>query len=50
VLSFDQRGFGGSGGKAHVMNPELEGHDVRRLVALLARQPWVRKDAPATPA
>ncbi len=49
VLSFDQRGFGESGGKAHVMNPDFEGRDVRTLVRLIARQPWVRKDGPGDP-
>lgn len=49
VLSFDQRGFGESGGKAQVMNPAHEGHDVRRLVSLIAAQPWVRKDGPGDP-
>jgi ABC-2 type transport system ATP-binding protein len=49
VLSFDQRGFGESGGKAHVMNPAYEGQDVRGLVSLVAAQPWVRKDAPGDP-
>nr|WP_281363275.1 CocE/NonD family hydrolase [Nocardioides perillae] len=49
VLSFDQRGFGASGGKAHVENPAFEGHDVRRLVALIAQQRWVRKDGPGDP-
>ena len=32
VLSFDQRGFGASGGHAYVENPDVEGHDVRKLV------------------
>ena len=32
VISFDQRGFGESGGHAYVENPDVEGHDVRRLV------------------
>jgi ABC-2 type transport system ATP-binding protein len=49
VLSFDQRGFGDSGGKAHVMNPAFEGHDVRRLVRLVAGKKWVRKDGPGDP-
>ncbi|QWC84506.1 CocE/NonD family hydrolase [Nocardioidaceae bacterium] len=49
VLSFDQRGFGDSGGKAHVMNPAYEGRDVRRLVRFVAQRPWVRKDAPGDP-
>ncbi len=49
VLSFDQRGFGESGGKAHVENPAFEGKDVRRLVSYVASLPWVRKDAPGDP-
>lgn len=49
VLSFDQRGFGESGGVAHVENPDFEGHDVRRLIALIAAQDWVKKDAPGDP-
>ena len=49
VLSFDQRGFGESGGKAHVQNPEFEGHDVRRLISFIADLGWVRKDAPGDP-
>ncbi len=49
VLSFDQRGFGESGGKAHIMNPDFEGRDVRLLVDLIAQQGWVRKDAPGDP-
>ena len=49
VLSFDQRGFGESGGKAQVMNPDYEGHDVRALVQLVSRLPWVEKDRPGDP-
>lgn len=49
VLSFDQRGFGESGGKAHVENPAIEGRDVQRLIRFIARRPWVRKDAPGDP-
>ena len=49
VLSFDQRGFGESGGQAHVENPAYEGHDVRRLIALIADLPWVRQDGPGDP-
>lgn len=49
VLSFDQRGFGESGGKAHVQNPDLEGRDVVKLVNLVARQPWVKKDGRRDP-
>ncbi|MEO9323237.1 alpha/beta fold hydrolase [Nocardioides sp. C4-1] len=49
VLSFDQRGFGESGGQAHVMSPSREGADVRRLVNLIARLPWVVKDGRRDP-
>lgn len=49
VLSFDQRGFGESGGSAHVENPAFEGRDVAKLIRLIARQRWVRKDAPGDP-
>jgi ABC-2 type transport system ATP-binding protein len=49
VISFDQRGFGESGGKAHVQHPAIEGRDVQRLVSLVARMPWVRKDGKGDP-
>ena len=38
VLSYDQRGFGESGGQAYVENPRVEGHDVRGLIRLVAQQ------------
>src|SRR5688572_32129637 len=46
VLSFDQRGFGESGGTAQVENPDIEGHDVRALVDLIASKGWVKKESP----
>ena len=49
VLSFDQRGFGESGGHAYVENPAVEGKDVARLIRVMARLPWVRKDGPGDP-
>ncbi|MFC4783526.1 alpha/beta fold hydrolase [Nocardioides sp. MAHUQ-72] len=49
VLSFDQRGFGESGGHAYVENPGVEGHDVRRLVRLVSRFGWVQQDGPGDP-
>jgi ABC-2 type transport system ATP-binding protein len=49
VISFDQRGFGDSGGKAHTMDPAVEGVDVQRLVDLAASFPWVQKDRPGDP-
>ena len=36
VLSFDQRGFGESGGFAHVENPRFEGIDNVRLIRLVS--------------
>lgn len=49
VLSFDQRGFGESGGKAHVERPGWEGIDNLRLIRLVAGLPWVTKDGPGDP-
>jgi pimeloyl-ACP methyl ester carboxylesterase len=49
VLSFDQRGFGQSGGKAHVENPDFEGQDVQKLVDMVAGLDWVAQDAPGDP-
>ena len=49
VLSFDQRGFGESGGHAQIMNPDYEGQDVRALVRLISKQSWVKKDRPGDP-
>jgi ABC-2 type transport system ATP-binding protein len=49
VLSFDQRGFGESGGTAQVENPDVEGHDVRALVDLLAHKRWIQQDGPGDP-
>jgi pimeloyl-ACP methyl ester carboxylesterase len=49
VLSFDQRGFGQSGGQAYIENPDVEGKDVERIVDLVAAQDWVRKQKPGDP-
>ena len=49
VLSFDQRGFGESGGQAQVMDPAHEGVDVRTLVEMVAGLDWVQQDAPGDP-
>src|SRR3954465_12873453 len=48
VLSFDQRGFGESGGKAHVENPDFEGQDVTKLVDLVAGLPLGAHNAGGT--
>ena len=49
VLSFDQRGFGESGGQAYVENPRVEGHDVRKLIRVISRRGWVQQDGPGDP-
>ncbi|WP_193611339.1 CocE/NonD family hydrolase [Nocardioides lijunqiniae] len=49
VISFDQRGWGESGGKAHVESPAFEGRDVRALVRLVSRLRWVRQDGRGDP-
>src|SRR3954452_5386507 len=49
VLSFDQRGFGESGGKARVENPDYEGRDVEKLVDLVSTLDWVKQDGPGDP-
>jgi pimeloyl-ACP methyl ester carboxylesterase len=47
VLSFDQRGFGESGGKAHIENPDFEGQDVTKLVDMVAALPWIEHNVDA---
>jgi ABC-2 type transport system ATP-binding protein len=42
VVSISQRGFGGSGGKANVMDPELEGQDMIAVIDHVAEKDWVR--------
>ena len=49
VLSFDQRGFGESGGQAYIENPDVEGKDVQKVVDVVAAQPWVKKQKPGDP-
>jgi pimeloyl-ACP methyl ester carboxylesterase len=49
VLSFDQRGFGESGGHAYIENPDVEGKDVQEIVDLVAAQDWVKKEKPGDP-
>ncbi|MQA60347.1 MAG: alpha/beta fold hydrolase [Actinophytocola sp.] len=43
VVSIDQRGFGDSGGKAHVEDPAFEGEDVIRVIDHVASLDWVKK-------
>ncbi len=45
VLSFDQRGWGESGGQAQIENPDYEGKDVQKVVDVVARLDWVAKES-----
>lgn len=49
VLSFDQRGFGESGGKARIENINYEGKDVAALVSLVSKLRWVEQDGKGDP-
>lgn len=49
VLTFDQRGFGESGGKAHLEHPDVEGKDVQGLVDVVAGLDWVAQNKPGDP-
>jgi ABC-2 type transport system ATP-binding protein len=49
VLTFSARGFGGSGGRIHLDDPDFEVADARALVDLLAARPDVRLDAAGDP-
>jgi ABC-2 type transport system ATP-binding protein len=49
VISIDQRGFGESGGQAHVEDPAFEGEDVINVVDYAATLDWVRTQAPNDP-
>ena len=43
VLSFDQRGHGESGGRAHVQEPAREGRDVIAVLDFVAALEWVAR-------
>ncbi len=49
VLTWDPRGFGGSGGDAEVDSPAYEGRDVTALIDWIATLPGVQLDAPGNP-
>jgi len=49
VLTWDQRGFGDSGGQAEIDDPRYEGRDAKRLVGVLAADPRIAKEAPGDP-
>lgn len=49
VLTWDARGFGGSGGTVMIDHPEFEGRDAQALIDFVAEQPEAQLDAPGDP-
>jgi ABC-2 type transport system ATP-binding protein len=49
VLTWDARGFGGSGGTVMIDHPEFEGRDAQALIDFIATQPEAQLDAPGDP-
>ena len=49
VLTWDPRGFGGSGGTVMMNSPDFEGRDVQALLDFVARQPEAQLDKPGDP-
>jgi ABC-2 type transport system ATP-binding protein len=49
VLTWDPRGFGGSGGTAEVDSPKFEGRDVSAMISWTARQPEALLDRRGDP-
>ncbi len=49
VLTWDARGFGGSGGQVEVDSKDFEGRDVQALIDHVARQPEVQLDRAGDP-
>ena len=49
VLTWDPRGFGGSGGTVQVDDPDFEGRDVQALLDFVAAQPESQNDGTGDP-
>ncbi len=49
VLTWDARGFGGSGGTVMIDHPKFEARDAQALIDFIAAQPEARLDAPGDP-
>ena len=49
VLTWDPRGFGGSGGTVEIDSPKFEGRDVSALIDYVARQPEAQLDGRRDP-
>lgn len=49
VVTWDARGFGGSGGTVMIDSPDFEGRDVQALIDFVAAQPEAQLDGPGDP-
>jgi ABC-2 type transport system ATP-binding protein len=49
ILTWDARGFGGSGGTVMIDHPRFEGRDVSALIDFVAKQPEAKRDRPGDP-
>src|SRR4051794_25063328 len=49
VLTWDERGFGQSGGDANIDDPNIEGRDASALIDLLAARPEIAQNRPGDP-
>jgi ABC-2 type transport system ATP-binding protein len=49
VLTWDARGFGGSGGTVMIDHPEFEARDAQALIDFIAQQPEAELDEPGDP-
>jgi ABC-2 type transport system ATP-binding protein len=49
VVTWDARGFGGSGGTVMIDHPEFEGRDAQALIDFISQQPEARLDGPGDP-
>lgn len=49
VVTWDPRGFGGSGGESHIDSADYEARDVSAVIDLIAQQPEAQLDSPQDP-
>ncbi len=49
IVTISQRGFGASGGKATVQDPEIEAQDIKAIIDYVASLDWVALDGPNDP-
>ena len=49
VVTWDARGFGGSGGTVMIDHPKFEARDVEALIDYIAEQPEAKLDSPGDP-